>query len=620
MIHAALLSVVLAASGALNPQRPNILWLSCEDIGPALGCYGEAHAITPELDALASQGVRYTRAFTIAGVCAPCRSSIITGLSPTSLGTHPMRSQIDLPAALRPFPALLREAGYHCTNNAKTDYQFSTPADTWDHSGRGAHWRERQPGQPFFAVFNFTGCHESGIVDDAKYERVTAVLEPNQRRDPSRIKPPPYYPDTPAVREDLRRYHELITAMDHWIGLRLAELEADGLSEETIVFFWSDHGAGLPRAKRWVYDSGTHVPLIVRVPERFRIGEQGAPGSVDGQLVSSLDLAPTVLPLAGAELPAHLQGRAFLGSELGPPRAFVFGVRDRMDERNDIVRSVRGPRFRYVRNFEPWKPYAQYLNTPEKGATMQALRRLHATDDLPPAAARFLAPTKPSEELYDLERDPFEVRNLAGDPDRRQNLLRMGAVLEEWMIERRDLGLVPESDLFERARVLGTRWDILRRPGGADLLRSLLDAASLAAEVGETARAAQTALLARDDAALRFWGAIGLGNQTLPAAGLDPRMMEFLEDPAPCVRIAAARAVARGGHLKRALAVLTAELRGANPWARLEAVLVLDELDEAARPAQAALEQALVDQPNKYIVRVANRALNELLETDRKTR
>lgn len=620
MIHAALLSVVLAASGALNPQRPNILWLSCEDIGPALGCYGEAHAITPELDALASQGVRYTRAFTIAGVCAPCRSSIITGLCPTSLGTHPMRSQVGLPAALRPFPALLREAGYHCTNNAKTDYQFSAPADTWDHSGKGAHWRERQPGQPFFAVFNFTGCHESGIVDDAKYERVTAVLEPNQRRDPSRIKPPPYYPDTPAVREDLRRYHELITAMDHWVGRRLAELEADGLTEETIVFFWSDHGAGLPRAKRWVYDSGTHVPLIVRVPARFRLGEQGAPGSVDEQLVSSLDLAPTVLRLAGADLPAYLQGRAFLGPELGPPRAFVFGVRDRMDERNDIVRSVRGPRFRYVRNFEPWKPYAQYLNTPEKGATMQALRRLHATDDLPPAAARFLAPTKPREELYDLERDPFEVRDLARDPDQRQTLLRMGAVLEEWMIERRDLGLVPESDLFERARALGTRWDILRRPGGGDLLRSLLDAANLAAEVGETARAAQTALLARDDAALRFWGAMGLGNQTLPGADLDPHLMELLEDPAPCVRIASARAVARGGHLERALAVLTAELRGANPWARLEAVLVLDELDEAARPVQAALEQALVDQPNKYIVRVANRALNELLGTDRKTR
>ncbi|MAF65531.1 MAG: sulfatase [Planctomycetes bacterium] len=623
MIPRVLISLLLAPgllTGAASApaERPNLLWLSCEDIGPALGCYGDPHAITPHLDALAAEGVRFTHAFTIAGVCAPCRSSIITGLSPTSLGTHPMRSDVVLPAAVRPFPTLLREAGYHCTNNSKTDYQFPVPQDTWDHSGRAAHWRERGPDQPFFAVFNFTGCHESAIVDESRYARVTTKLEPGERRDPSRLTPPPYHPDTPAVREDLRRYHELITAMDRWVARRLAELEADGLAEDTIVFFWSDHGAGLPRAKRWIYDSGTRVPLIVRIPARWRSAGQGAAGSVDRQLVSSLDLAPTVLGLAGVEAPPHLQGRAFLGPHLGTPRAFVFGVRDRMDERNDIVRGVRGQRFRYLRNFEPWKPYAQYLNTAEKGATMSELRRLHAAGTLPPAAARFMAPAKAREELYDLENDPFEVRNLAASPDHRETLESMRSALEAWMLERRDLGLVPESELHARGREAGTRWDILRGPGGEARLRRLLAAAALAAETGEGARAAQTALLAEEDAVLRYWGATGLGNQARAGDPAGARLLTLLDDPAPCVRIAAGRALARAGSVERPLAVLTAALAGPNEWARLEAVQVLDELDEAARPALPALEAALTDQPNKYIVRVANRALNELRGTNRK--
>ncbi|MDP6538140.1 MAG: sulfatase [Planctomycetota bacterium] len=614
MISSLALSLLLATSSAARAEQPNILWLSCEDIGPALGCYGDPHAITPHLDGLAADGVRYTRAFTIAGVCAPCRSSIITGVSPTSLGTHPMRCEVALPDHVRPFPALLRKAGYFCTNNSKTDYQFRAPADTWDRSGKGAHWRAREPGQPFFAVFNFTGCHESSIADEAKYARVTADLDPAERRDPRRITPPPYYPDTPLVREDLRRYHELITAMDRWVGRRLAELEAGGAAENTIVFFWSDHGAGLPRAKRWVYDSGTRVPLIVRIPKGLREAFGGAPGTLADELVSSVDLAPTVLRLAGVPLPAHLQGRAFLGDELSPPREFVFGVRDRMDERNDVVRSVRGPRFRYVRHFEPWKPFAQYLNTAEKGATMGELRRLHAAGKLPPAAARFMAPGKPREELYDLAADPYEVDDLATAPEHVERLAVMRTALVDWMIERRDLGLIPESDLYERGRAVGSRWDVLRGVGGEALCRRLIAAATLAAESGAPAREAQTALLGEEDAALRYWGAIGLGNQArLGEAATE--LAALLDDPAACVRIAAARALARSQRVERALSVLVAELSGPNPWARLEAVGVLDDLDEAARGTLPALEAALLDQPNKYIVRVANRARNELLGT-----
>lgn len=258
-----LAAFLLAPSVADSDERPNILWLSCEDISPHLHCYGYENAITPNLDQLASEGIRYTRAFTTAGVCAPCRSGIITGMYQTTLGTHHMRCTAQLPPEVKPFPTYLKDAGYYCTNNSKQDYQFKTPAGTWDDSSGKGHWRNRpDKDQPFFAVFNYTGCHESGIASKGKYESVTKNLTPEQRQDPAKLKLPPYYPDTPVVREDWKRNYELITAMDAWAGDLIDQLKEDGLYEKTIILYWSDHGVGLPRAKRWLYNSGTHIPLI----------------------------------------------------------------------------------------------------------------------------------------------------------------------------------------------------------------------------------------------------------------------------------------------------------------------------------------------------------------------
>ncbi|UCE48515.1 MAG: sulfatase, partial [Phycisphaerales bacterium] len=237
--------------------RPNIVWLSCEDISPHIGCFGDEHAITPNIDQLAREGVRYTNAFTTAGVCAPCRSGIITGMYQTTIGTHHMRCNAKLPPMIKAFTMYLRRAGYYCTNNSKTDYQTSDLRGAWDESSGKAHWRNRQKQQPFFSVFNFTGCHESGIASESKYRSVTARLKPSQRQDPKKLKLPPYYPDTPIVREDWKRNYELITAMDAWAGDLIGQLKQDGLYDQTIIFFWSDHGVGLPRAKRWLYDSGT---------------------------------------------------------------------------------------------------------------------------------------------------------------------------------------------------------------------------------------------------------------------------------------------------------------------------------------------------------------------------
>ena len=603
-----------APSGLAKP--PNILWLSAEDINAHFGCYGDDRAITPNLDRLAKQGVRYTHAFTTAGVCAPCRSGIITGMYQTTLGTHHMRCNAELPSFVKPFPILMREAGYYCTNNSKTDYQFSAPKGTWDVSSGKAHWKNRKAGQPFFAVFNFGGCHESGIAGESKYRSVTQELKPEQRQNPTTLKLPPYYPDTPVVREDWKRNYELITAMDAWVGEHLRALEASGEADNTIVFFWSDHGVGLPRAKRWLYDSGTRVPLIIRIPERFRVTSQGKPHTVDSQLVSSIDFAPTVLNLAGIDIPGHMQGRAFLGEKLSAPRQFVYGARDRMDERYDIIRMVRDSRFRYIRNYEPLKPYYQYMNTPEKGATMKEIRRLEKSGGLPAAAQFFSAGRKPVEELYDLENDPHETRNLAADPAHAGRMQTMREAHYRWVRDTRDIGLLPEPEIIAREKVHGARYEILRQEGSTAVMARLGETAALASS-GAKALPKLLAAMSDNDAAVRYWGATGVGNIAPKnnSKALEA-MTGVLGDSSASVRIAAGRALARLGKPEVALPTLKRALAGPHQWARLQAAIVLDEMEEQARPAIPELKKALTGQPNKYIVRVANRALNDLLGTN----
>ncbi len=624
-LHPRLLVILLTLAAALfnvssYAGRPNILWISCEDISPHIGCFDDPHAITPNLDALAKEGVRFTNTFTTAGVCAPCRSGIITGMYQTTLGTHHMRCQAKLPKQVRPFPAYLREAGYYCTNNSKQDYQFKTPNDAWDQSNSKAHWRNR-PDQlsPFFTVFNFGGCHESGIASTDKYTSVTKDLSFDQRQEPAKLALPPYYPDTPITREDWKRNYELITAMDAWAGDLIQQLKNDGLYENTIIFFWSDHGVGLPRAKRWLYDSGTHVPLIVRVPETLRAIGQGKPGTIDDQLVSSIDFAPTVLNLAGLTIPQVMQGRAFLGTGLTKERDYVYGARDRMDERYDIIRSVRDKRFRYIRNYEPLKPYYQYMNTPEKGATMKEIRRLQQRDALPATAKLFTAATKPEEELYDLQADPHEINNLANEPAHQERLDVMRKAHLQWVADTRDLGLLPESEIVRREAEVGNRYDILRGPKGLKLIERLREVAGWA-NAGDSHLEDLAAAFKSSDAGVRYWAATGLGNASEAARTFQSVLDKGLKDPEACVRIAAARALCRMGQPNKALPVLASALKGDQQWARLQAAIVLDELDTAAQPLVDDLRACLNDQPNKYITRVANRALNELLGTENQVR
>jgi N-sulfoglucosamine sulfohydrolase len=460
---------------AQTARRPNILWISTEDISPDLGCYADPYAVTPNIDRLATQGLRYTNAFATAPVCAPSRSAIITGMYPSTIGSLHMRSKAVPPAGVKAFPEYLRAAGYYCTNNSKTDYNFEAPPahrppDTvWDESSNTAHWRNRpDKSQPFFAVFNIVVTHESQVrVPDAQYKRNTERLKPEQFHDPAKAKLPPYYPDTPLVRKDWARYYDNLTAMDYLVADLLKQLEDDGLANETIVFFWGDHGRGLPRGKRSVYDSGLRVPLIVRWPGQLK------PGTTNDELVCLFDLGPTALSLAGVPVPPHMQAQAILGAQKKAPRQYAFAHRDRMDEAPDMMRSVMGKQFHYIRNFHPDRPYAQHIEYLEEMPTMKELRRLYkdhmnALDPnygkvLNPAQLRFMLGEKPAEELYDVKADPHEINNLAGSPEHQATLKEMRAALDKWQKETKDLGATPEMELRERMRPGGV-WQKVAAP------------------------------------------------------------------------------------------------------------------------------------------------------------
>jgi uncharacterized sulfatase len=447
-----------------NPKStvPNFLWISTEDINPDLGCYGDSYAVTPNIDRLAAQGVRYNNVFSHSGVCAPTRSGIITGMYPTTLGTHHMRCQGVPPHYVKCFPEYLRAAGYYCTNNAKTDYQFEPPFTAWDECSRKAHWRNRPKDRPFFAVFNLELTHESQIRNRTpQMLKRLGSLGPGERHDPAKAQLPPYYPDTPEVRRDWAQYYDLITLMDKQVQDLWNQLEADGLAEDTIVWFWGDNGRGLPRGKRWLYDSGTRIPLIVRVPEKWRKRalpnkpDAVQPGTVNDDLIAFLDFAPTILSLAGIDIPKHIQGRAFLGRQKAPPREYVFGARDRMDEAYDLIRYVRDQRFKYLRNYLWHLPRGQDIDYMNQMPTMQEMRRLNAEGKLAGPQKQYFEPTKPVEELYDIVADPHEVNNLAGDPKHKDVLERMRKVHHERYRDTMDIGLLPEP-----------MFDEMKRPGG----------------------------------------------------------------------------------------------------------------------------------------------------------
>ncbi len=445
-----------AQTPAPEVRRPNILWISNEDMGPRLGAYGDATARTPVLDRLARESIRYTHAFTTAPVCAPSRAAIITGMYQTAIGAHHMRTTEDRvpelpgpylavpPFHVKAFPEYLRAAGYYTTNRAKTDYQFGVPFTIWDDLGQQAHWRTRtDTSQPFFSVFNLTVTHESQIFPSSPARKGKPLVT-----DPAKLQVPPYYPDTPVVREELARMYDNIADMDGQVGEVLKQLEEDGLSDNTIVFYWSDHGDGIPRAKRSLYDSGLRVPLMIRWPKA--LGSTVTPGAARDELVSFIDLAPTVLALAGVEVPAHLPGRVLVGPRAMAAPEVVFAARDRMDIEYDMMRSARDARFLYIRNFSPELPYAGHIIYRNQSGIMQEWLRLQAERTLTGPAALWMRTGRPAEELYDTKADPHQVHDLSAEPGHRATLARLRQEVTQWMARTGDQGLINEPEMIQR--------------------------------------------------------------------------------------------------------------------------------------------------------------------------
>jgi uncharacterized sulfatase len=514
-------SVLLIASMAIGAdcfgaafvseeQRPNILWLSTEDIGPHLACYGDATAPTPNLDAFAKRSMVCDVAWSNYPVCAPARTTIISGAYASAYGAGNMRSMARLPDGLKMFPQHLREAGYYCTNRSKEDYNLHQPGQVWDQSNKKATWTDpKRRGtdakgnpKPFFAVFNEFRTHESKI----RVRPHEAIV------DPASVSLPPYWPDVPEFRQDFAQYYDNLITLDKWFGQRLRELEDSGEADNTIVIFFGDHGGGMPRHKRYAGDSGMKVPFIVHVPEKLKAKyapSEYESGGRTSRPIGFVDLAPSMLSVLGIKPPAHMQGHAFLGPHQAEPPKYVYGFRDRMDERPDFSRSIRDERFIYVRNFFPHVPAGQFIDYQQQTPCTAKWLQMFNAGELNDVQAHFWE-NHPPEELYDLKSDPHETVNLVDDPTHVETLTRFQNELLDNTIRTGDLGFVHEGRLQE-ITVAGKQ---TRRSLAQDKeslpLKKIFNVANL---IGvETDAAKFVEATKSDNPTIRYWAAMGLLN------------------------------------------------------------------------------------------------------------
>ena len=557
-----LLLAAACISTAAAAERPNILWITSEDNAAHwLGCYGNAEAATPRLDALAQQGLMFTHAYANGPVCAVARSTILNGAHAVTQGTQHMRSNHPIPPDFVAHATHLRRAGYYCTNNVKTDYNFRGKHHLiWDECSGKAHYRKRPDGKPFFAIFNLLFTHESQLFPHkVAANRKDGTIPQNPRLDPAKLTVPPHLPDLPEVRNDIATYHDCISAMDRKAGELLDELAANGLAEDTIVFYYSDHGGAMARGKRYLQDTGTRVPLIIHIPEKWRHLAPFKPGSKVDEPVSFVDLAPTLLSLCGLPTPAAMQGRAFLGEHRRAPATddMVLLYADRFDELEGMRRGVTDGHWRYIRCFTPQLPGAPYSVYPLGQPSWRAWRDAARDGHLPEAHQAIWQAPQPVEMLYHTAADPWEMNNLAGDPAHAERLAAMRGKLREMMAKTHDTSVVPEP-----------MWAELRGDGNIhDYVRSSAFDHEAALHLAFAASSADPANLSRFTEALRsehpvirYWAAHGclvLGKNCAPAIAA---LTQCLKDPQPLIRIVAAEALIAAGEPDVAKKTLSATL------------------------------------------------------------
>ena len=590
---ALLLASFILDSQALA-QQPNILWITAEDLSPSLGCYGDPDADTPHLDALAERSTVFTKAFATSSVCSTARNCLITGCYPTSLGTMHMRSAFPLPPGVVGFPKLLREAGYYTSNNVKTDYNIRDPGPfieaCWNECSSQAHWRNRPNNQqPFFAVFNLMESHQSRsmVWPREKFEQEIQSQLPKERvHSPEPVRLPSFYVDTPIVRREWARYHDCVSVMDLQVGKILKQLEEDGLADNTIVFFFGDHGAGMPRHKRALLDSGIHVPLLVHVPESLRKSNSTFSVGKSDRLVSFVDFAPTTLELCGVESPKHLQGLSFSSSEQRE-RKYAFAHRDRVDEARDLSRAIRDKRFLYIRNYMPHLGYNQPTAWPDQGELRKEFYKASIDsrtrpDNLSPAQWHFLASKRPREELYDCVADPENIHNLASDPNYRKKLRELQLRLSELQKDTQDCGFMPETLLMRNSNMPAVHVQLLARQYAAQ--------ANLAWEA-KSDIALRKLIYQPDrlDAAL-YWAAVTSNGRPRLSHETKFALAECMNSGEPWTRIAAAHSLAVHGDTK-AVPVLAEFLQDQDLNLVLQAMRAIELLGDKAeslRPQVAA--------------------------------
>lgn len=550
---------------AVPDEQPNLLWITSEDNNIQwVGCYGNPNGDTPHIDRLAREGFRYTHCFATTPVCAPQRSTWITGVHAVSMGTQPMRSRYAIPHEKIPYyPDMLRKAGYACFNHNKTDYNIGgrADADCWDPSPLTAagklDFKQLQKNQPFFAVINLTESHES---------RAHGAVE-NTRHDPEQVRLAPYHPDLPEIRKNYAKYQDAVHRMDSLVGQTLDALAAAGLENNTIVIYNSDHGGVMPRSKRFLLDTGIHCPLIVRIPARFKnLYPAERTGQKVDRLVSFIDMPKTWLSLAGAEIPEPMQGQVFLGPTAEAEREFTVAYRGRMDERCDSGRAVRDKRYLYVRNLMPYVPRGQHLAYLWRAVAAPVWEAHHRAGNTDSVTGRFFQ-KKPVEELYDTWQDPYSIRNLAGDFEYKEILAQMRRRLREWQLKHYDAGLLPETEMVRRAKAHGmTIYEMVRNERIYPLAR-LLDASELALQQSPDNRPELVAMLADKESGVRYWGAVGLF---------------LLGEQAQANREQLRRAIADSDHEVAAMAAWTLYHLGEKETARRKLRGLLEENSNAA--------------------------------------
>ena len=576
---AGLLVARRCSAQASTPERPNILWLTSEDNGISwVSCYGSKNCKTPNIDKLAEEGYRYTHCFDNAAVCAPTRSTWITGMYAISNGTQPMRSRNAIPHdKIKYYPDLLKKAGYHTSNPGKTDYNIGGRSDKecWDYKGGKERygWRQRKPGQPFFAVVNSTSSHESRAHGDVE----------NTRNDPGKMKLASYHPDLPVIRKNYAKYADAVEKMDGEIGRTVAALKEDGLYEDTIIIYCSDHGGVMPRSKRFLYSSGTHCPLVVRIPEKYKhLRPAPGPGTTVERIVSFVDMPKTWLSLAGAEIPDTFQGTVFMGKGMEPDPPYHLSFRERADERCDFVRMIRDKRFAYYKNYMPYAPAGQYLQYLWRAQAAPAWEKHHRAGKTNEITGRFFRP-RVSEEFYDTVEDFDNVRNLIGDPKHRAKIAELKQAMRKKQLELFDTGLLPESMRERRAKANNTTLYEMARDPKLYPLASYLDAADLALARDKKHLPAFVKAMTNADSGIRYWAVVGLHLLEKDAASGEEVLEKALRDASDEVKIMAAWTLVKLGRKKSGLGCLRG-LLNSGTTAQRKLFNVLDWMGEDGLP------------------------------------